>query len=37
MKDHIAVLDKPGYILSVNKSWLDFAAENDVSSLKLVG
>ena len=37
MTDHIAVLDKQGYILSVNTSWLDFARENDVSSLELIG
>jgi PAS domain S-box-containing protein len=36
MKDHIAVLDKKGNILSVNESWLDFALENDVSSLELI-
>ena len=37
MKDHIAVLDKAGQIMSVNSSWLEFARENDVSSLELVG
>jgi PAS domain S-box-containing protein len=37
MKDHIAVLDKAGYILTVNTSWLDFARKNDVSSPELVG
>ena len=37
MNDHIAVLDKAGNILIVNRSWLDFARENNVSSLELVG
>jgi PAS domain S-box-containing protein len=37
MQDHIAVLDIGGNILSVNQSWLDFAMENDVSSMELVG
>ncbi len=37
MKDHIAVLDKAGHILSVNSSWFEFARKNDVSSLELVG
>jgi PAS domain S-box-containing protein len=37
LQDHLAVLDADGIILSVNQSWLDFARENDVSSLELVG
>jgi nitrogen-specific signal transduction histidine kinase/ABC-type uncharacterized transport system substrate-binding protein len=33
LKDHIAVLDREGTILSVNESWIKFARENDVASL----
>jgi PAS domain S-box-containing protein len=36
IQDHIAVLDRRGVILAVNKSWLDFARANDVSSIDLV-
>jgi PAS domain S-box-containing protein len=35
--DHIAVLDRHGVILAVNKSWIDFGCENDVSSIDMVG
>ena len=37
MRDHIAVLDKAGNILSVNKSWLDFASRNAVGSPEVIG
>ncbi len=37
MQDHIVVLDKTGNILSANRSWLEFARNNDVSALKLIG
>ena len=34
--DHIAVLDRHGVILTVNKSWIDFASENNVNSIDLI-
>jgi len=32
--EHIAVIDQNGIILSINRSWLDFAAENGASGLE---
>ena len=37
LNDNIAVLDKEGIILSVNQSWNNFARNNEVSSLEMVG
>ena len=37
LADHIAVLDREGYILTVNHAWLQFARENGVNSLDRAG
>ena len=37
LPEHIAVLDREGYILTVNESWMQFARENDARSLGCVG
>ena len=37
LQDHLAVLDREGNILDVNESWMQFAHENDATSLDRIG
>ncbi len=36
LQTHIAVLDKKGYILDVNETWMRFARENEATSMERV-
>lgn len=37
LNSHIAVIDKDGYILKVNKAWMEFAEQNGVNDVISVG
>lgn len=37
LNSHIAVIDKDGYILKVNKAWMEFAIQNGIHDIKRVG
>jgi PAS domain S-box-containing protein len=37
LNSHIAVIDKDGYILKVNKAWTEFAQQNGIYDVKKIG
>lgn len=37
LNSHIAVIDKDGFILKVNRAWMEFAEQNGINDVKKVG